>query len=70
LTETKDAARLLDAFLRDLQYAGGGQLELRADQSRDEVAFRSPWELIRVGDGICSYRRQTVDAQIPMVWRP
>tara|TARA_R110002072_G_scaffold13481_2_gene56876 strand:- start:76678 stop:81408 length:4731 start_codon:yes stop_codon:yes gene_type:complete len=51
LRSIPDAAVLLGGFIRDVQHAGGGRLELRADTARDEVAFRTPWELMRVGGG-------------------
>lgn len=51
LTKARDGERLLENFIRDVQHAGGGRLELRADTARDEVAFRTPWELMRVGGG-------------------
>ena len=50
LTSDRDGERLLTDFIRDVQHAEGGRLELRADSTRDEVAFRTPWELMRVGD--------------------
>lgn len=41
----------LHQWLGHVQQTGGGRLELRAQTPRDEVAFRSPWELMRVGRG-------------------
>jgi len=38
-------------WLRDVQKAGAGRLELHAAKELDEAAFRTPWELLRVGDG-------------------
>jgi hypothetical protein len=51
LTTATDSAVLLNTFIGHAQHAGGGRLELRADTARDEVAFRTPWELMRVGGG-------------------
>ncbi|MFC1824667.1 tetratricopeptide repeat protein [Thermodesulfobacteriota bacterium] len=41
----------LQAWLGAIQVAGMGRLELRATDHNDEIAFRTPWELIRVGGG-------------------
>ena len=41
----------LHQWLGSVQQTGGGRLELRAQTPQDEVAFRSPWELMRVGRG-------------------
>ncbi|MEM9276201.1 MAG: CHAT domain-containing protein, partial [Cyanobacteria bacterium P01_F01_bin.143] len=41
----------LQAWLGAVQVAGKGRLELRAAEIKDEVAFRTPWELMRVGGG-------------------
>lgn len=37
------------AWLGAVQVAGEGRLELRANTPGDEIAFRTPWELMRVG---------------------
>jgi tetratricopeptide (TPR) repeat protein len=41
---------LVTRWLESVRTAGEGRLELKADTPADEVAFRSPWELLRVGD--------------------
>jgi hypothetical protein len=41
----------LQEWLGAVQVAGKGRLELRASGPKDEVAFRTPWELLRVGGG-------------------
>jgi tetratricopeptide (TPR) repeat protein len=48
---TKDAGVQFESFITAARYAGGGRLELRAATPRDEIAFRTPWELLRVGGG-------------------
>ncbi len=40
----------LQQWLGATQAFGSGRLELRAADPRDEIAFRSPWELMRVGN--------------------
>jgi tetratricopeptide (TPR) repeat protein len=47
LAQLPEAARWLEA----VRAAGRGRLELRAQSRGDEVALRSPWELLRLGDG-------------------
>lgn len=39
----------LGMWLGAVQAKGAGRLELRAADPRDEIAFRTPWELMRVG---------------------
>ena len=45
------AADVVSEWLGAVQAAGEGRLELRAEKTSDERAFRTPWELIRVGRG-------------------
>jgi len=41
---------VLQQWLGAVQLSGSGRLELRAADPRDEIAFRSPWELMREGN--------------------
>jgi hypothetical protein len=43
---------VVSQWLGAVQAAGEGRLELRAQAPRDEGAFRTPWELIRVGEAL------------------
>jgi len=47
-------------WLGAVQARRGGRLELRAETKKDEVAFRSPWELLRAGDRLLHQHRVTV----------
>lgn len=47
-------------WLGAVQGKRGGRLELRAATKKDEVAFRSPWELLRAGDRLLHQHRVTV----------
>ncbi len=70
----------VQTWLGAVQAAGAGRLELRAKQLSDEVAFRTPWELMRVGLssqspgtllqqlGVSVVRR--VNANLPMMTLP
>lgn len=42
---------VVHTWLGQVMATGGGRLELRAATEADELAFRTPWELLRVGDG-------------------
>jgi hypothetical protein len=50
LTQHKAGVQL-ESFITSARHSGGGRLELRAETPRDEIAFRTPWELMRVGGG-------------------
>lgn len=41
---------LVTSWLETVRTAGKGRLELKAAMPADEVAFRPPWELLRIGD--------------------
>jgi hypothetical protein len=45
------ASPLVQQWLGVVQRDRAGRLELRAKEPRDETAFRTPWELLRVGGG-------------------
>lgn len=73
------AGPAVERWLGAVQAAGEGRLELRAATLRDEAAFRTPWELLRVGGkgdggrllhqlGVTVVRR--VDAHLPRLAAP
>lgn len=41
---------IVQQWLGQVRGAGGGRLELRASMRSNEAAFRTPWELMRVGE--------------------
>ena len=50
----------VDRWLGAVHERGGGRLELRAETKEDEVSFRSPWELLRIGDQLLHQLTVTV----------